>query len=64
MVYGTKKGRPIIDSLKEAGEDMVNNTVGAFSSFFNKKKSDNLRELIKNTAPDGKVKSGDYYKKN
>lgn len=64
VVYGTKKGRPIIDSLKEAGEDMVNNTVGAFSSFFNKKKSDNLRELIKNTAPDGKVKSGDYYKKN
>lgn len=64
IVYGTAKGRPIKDSFKEAGEDMVNNTLGAFSSFFNKKKSDSFRELVKNTAPDGKVKSGDYYKKN
>lgn len=64
VVYGTKKGRPIIDSLKEAGEDMVNNTFGAFSSLFNKKKSDKIRETVKKIAPDGKVQSGDYYKKN
>ena len=64
VVYGTKKGRPIMDSLKEAKEDMVNNTFGAFSSFFNKKRSDKIRETIKTVSPDGKVQSGDYYKKN